>query len=84
MSESQGVWELRVGIFAIRQQAEEVMDRIKVLLCPDPEHAPPCPIPWSTGGIVNVSDLDDPAAYSELVEQAEIEKRLSPGDTSLN
>ncbi|WP_433627201.1 hypothetical protein [Nocardia sp. CA-120079] len=82
MSESRGVWELRVGIFATRQQAEEVMARITMLLCPDPEHAPPCPIPWSTGGIINVSESDDPTSYRELVAQAEIEKHLCPGDTS--
>ncbi|KAB2343409.1 hypothetical protein [Actinomadura rudentiformis] len=23
-------------------------DDISRLLCPDPDHAPPCPIPWST------------------------------------
>ncbi|MFE7796832.1 hypothetical protein [Nocardia sp. NPDC057440] len=79
MPDNSSVWELRLGIYATKQQAEETMDRIKELLCPDPEHAPPCPIPWSGGGIINVADLDDPGSYSELVEQAEIEKRLHPG-----
>ncbi|MER5490222.1 hypothetical protein ACWD6I_08335 [Streptomyces sp. NPDC002454] len=69
----EGVYEVRLGIYATRAQAEEVKERITGLLCPDPDHAPPCPIPWS----VALSEAE-PDAYEELVEQARIERDLQP------
>ncbi|WP_344860005.1 hypothetical protein [Planomonospora alba] len=75
MSEEPSVWEIRLGVHATRQQAEEVRERVIRLLCPDPDHAPPCPIPWSVS-MLHRSDLDDHDAYAELVEQARIENRL--------
>ncbi|MEU8568910.1 hypothetical protein AB0C51_11200 [Streptomyces pathocidini] len=75
MSESAddpGVWEVRLGIYATRKQAEEVKEQITRLLCPDPDHAPPCPVPWSVS-MLHASDLEDPDSYAELVEQARIE-----------
>ncbi|MFF0470724.1 hypothetical protein ACFYPX_25235 [Micromonospora zamorensis] len=66
--------EVRLGIYATQQQAEEVMEQITQLLCPDPEHAPPCPIPWS---VALVSELDS-EFYPELVEQARIEHPQEP------
>ncbi|MFF4605279.1 hypothetical protein ACFY12_21415 [Streptomyces sp. NPDC001339] len=74
MTEDLSVWEVRLGIYATQQQAEEIKERITSLLCPDPDHAPPCPIPWSVMTL-HASDLDDPNSYSGLVEQAQIEKR---------
>jgi hypothetical protein len=65
------VWEMQLGIYATRQQAEQVKERITRLLCPDPDHTPPCPIPWS---IALFEGPDD--AYPELLEQARIEHRL--------
>lgn len=75
-AEEPGVWEVRLGVFATRRQAEEVKARVAALLCPDPEHAPPCPVPWSVA-LLHGSDLDDPEAYEELVEQARIERALT-------
>nr|WP_202510569.1 hypothetical protein [Streptomyces sp. SID5643] len=66
-----------MGIHATREQAEEVKERITQLLCPDPDHAPPCPIPWSVL-LLDAAELDDPDAYADLVEQAEIERNLRP------
>jgi hypothetical protein len=48
VSDERTEWEVRVGLFATREQAEEVLTRIQLLLCPDPEHQSPCPIPWTT------------------------------------
>ncbi|MEU7281441.1 hypothetical protein AB0A69_22095 [Streptomyces sp. NPDC045431] len=70
MSEDPSVWEVRLGIYATEKQAEEVKERITRLLCPDPDHAPPCPVPWSVM-LLHGTDLDD--AYEELLEQARIE-----------
>lgn len=69
-----GVWEVRLGIYATEKQAEEIKERIARLLCPDPDHAPPCPVPWSAL-LLRESDLEDAEAYSELREQARIERR---------
>ncbi|MFE4794022.1 hypothetical protein ACFRFL_02690 [Streptomyces sp. NPDC056708] len=77
MPESPSVWEVRLGIYATRQQAEEIEERIAGLLCPDPDHALPCPIPWSVS-LLHGSGLEEGDPYPELVEQAEAEKRLHP------
>ncbi|MBA8826191.1 hypothetical protein FHX42_003567 [Saccharopolyspora lacisalsi] len=75
MSEEPSVREIRVGAHATQQQAEELKERIARLLCPDPDHAPPCPIPWSTGPVLHGSELDE-GAYEELDEQARAERHL--------
>lgn len=75
MSEERSVYELRVGLYSTKEQAEEIKERVARLLCPDPDHAPPCPVPWSLL-LLSGEDLDDSDAYAMLVEQAEIEDRL--------
>lgn len=65
------LWEVRLGIYATRQDAEAVVEQVTRLLCPNPEHPPPCPIPWS---VTLTDELDlDGGAYPELVERARIE-----------
>jgi hypothetical protein len=71
MPNDASVWEVRLGIYATLSQAEEVVEQITRLLCPDPEHAPPCPIPWSVA-LLEEPDADS-RVYAELVEQARIE-----------
>lgn len=73
MPDESSVWEVRLGIYATEKQAEEIKERIARLLCPDPDHAPPCPVPWSAL-LLHESDLEDADSYSELVEQARIER----------
>ncbi|MFM9369088.1 hypothetical protein [Streptomyces sp. Da 82-17] len=73
--EEAGVWEVRLGIYATERQAEEVKEQIARLLCPDPDHAPPCPVPWSVN-VLHGSDLDDEDPYPELVEQARAERGM--------
>ncbi|MEU9621680.1 hypothetical protein ACIO8F_06035 [Streptomyces sp. NPDC087228] len=79
MPENPSVWEVRLGIYATEQQAEEVKEHIARLLCPDPDHAPPCPIPWSASlRHVSESGSEEADSYAELIEQAEAEKHLRP------
>ncbi|OEU86103.1 hypothetical protein DB35_10200 [Streptomyces abyssalis] len=78
MTDQAGVWELRLGVYATHAQAEQIKEQITRLLCPDPEHAPPCPIPWSAL-LLHESDLEDADTYPELVEQARIERRQRGG-----
>ena len=35
-------------VHATEAEAENLADQLGRLLCPDPQHAPPCPIPWET------------------------------------
>lgn len=74
MPDERGVWELRLGIYATERQAEEIRESISRLLCPDPDHAPPCPVPWS---LSLLGDADLANAYPELLDQARIE---APGE----
>ncbi|GAA5067364.1 hypothetical protein [Nocardia callitridis] len=70
------VWEIRLGIFATEAEAGEVKQRIIHALCPNPDHAPPCPIPWEISGYgrVDTSELD---TYETLLEQVRIERGSS-------
>lgn len=67
-----GVWEVRLGMYATEQQATEVKEQIKALLCPDPDHASPCPIPWAVA-LLSGPGLD--GQYEGLVEQAELQNQ---------
>jgi hypothetical protein len=69
MKNAREVFEIRVGVYASEEQAREVIERIKLMLCPDPDHQPPCPIPWSIG-LVPSAEGD----YPDLAEQARIEQ----------
>ncbi|MFG3018754.1 hypothetical protein ACGFZQ_09385 [Streptomyces sp. NPDC048254] len=44
--EQPGLWQVKIALVATAAQHEELMDRISDLLCPDPNHDGPCPIPW--------------------------------------
>nr|WP_206322531.1 hypothetical protein [Streptomyces sp. HNM0575] len=74
-------------MYCTREQAEEIRERIGRLLCPDPEHAPPCPVPWSVslrgsgpGSVEDAGGEGDVAEdYPELVEQAHIEQPWQRG-----
>ncbi|MEW2615864.1 hypothetical protein AB0937_38045 [Streptomyces sp. NPDC047880] len=41
------VYEIRIHGFPTSQEALALQLPIERLLCPDPDHAPPCEIPWS-------------------------------------
>ncbi|MBN6052852.1 hypothetical protein JYK22_13020, partial [Nonomuraea sp. RK-328] len=38
---------LRLEMYATQEEARDVQEKVERLLCPDPDHRPPCPIPWS-------------------------------------
>ncbi|MEV0688529.1 hypothetical protein AB0I35_32220 [Nocardia sp. NPDC050378] len=74
MPDEKRLWEIRVGVIASEQDARAVAEQIERLLCPDPDHAPPCPIPWSLA----IDDEDDMTPdrreeYDDVVEQHRIE-----------
>jgi hypothetical protein len=75
MPDNPSVWEIRLGIVATEQQADEIKQQITALLCPDPDHAPPCPVPWSVA-LYHESELGEDAPYETLVEQARAEGHL--------
>ena len=66
------VWEIRLAVVASGTQAEELKGKIERLLCPDPDHAPPCPVPWQVS--MSQVDRNDLSSYSTLLEQARIEQ----------
>jgi hypothetical protein len=75
VSDEAGVWEVRLGLYATREQAEQIKERIAGLLCADPDHAPPCPVPWSLSLLpLSGDDPGEAGAYAELAEQARIER----------
>ncbi|MGW7493286.1 hypothetical protein ACWGKA_03095 [Streptomyces luteogriseus] len=41
------VYEIRIHGCPTSQEALALQDPIERLLCPDPDHTPPCEIPWS-------------------------------------
>ncbi|GAA1639380.1 hypothetical protein [Georgenia ruanii] len=64
-------WELRFGIWATEQQAHALLERVHRLLCPDPDHAPPCPIPWESA--IGPIDHAEAGRYRALLDQVAIE-----------
>ncbi|MBB4965424.1 hypothetical protein F4559_002783 [Saccharothrix violaceirubra] len=72
MSEERDTWEIRIGVHATEEQVRELIEKIKLLLCPVPEHAGPCPVPWATG-LVPRDAFPDGYGYPELEEQFRIE-----------
>jgi hypothetical protein len=62
-------WEIRVGLYTTEDRARELVEAIQRTLCPDPDHQPPCDVPWQTA----LFETDD---YPGLREQHEIERVL--------
>ncbi|TCJ99342.1 hypothetical protein [Nocardia alba] len=78
MPDEKQLWEIRLGVIASETKARAVAEQIERLLCPDPDHAPPCPIPWS----LSIDAEDDMTAdrreeYDDVVEQHRIESGTS-------
>ncbi|MDQ3787147.1 MAG: hypothetical protein M3422_07890 [Actinomycetota bacterium] len=52
---------------------DDLKETVARLLCPDPDHAPPCPVPWSFDSVgrplvVSVC-VDDVAVATALIER---------------
>ncbi|WP_326835138.1 hypothetical protein VSH64_09465 [Amycolatopsis rhabdoformis] len=75
MPENRKIWEIQLAVYATEQQAEELKRQVSRLLCPDPNHAPPCPVPWSVS-LVEVPGAEEREPYASLLTQAEIEGQL--------
>ncbi|SFM58371.1 hypothetical protein SAMN05216207_1001192 [Pseudonocardia ammonioxydans] len=71
-STAEQIWEIRFGVYCGPEQARELVDRIQLLLCPDPLHASPCPIPWSSAHW-SLDDEEAAEQYPEILEQVRIE-----------
>jgi hypothetical protein len=41
------VYEIRIHGCPSSEEALALQDPVERLLCPDPDHAPPCDVPWS-------------------------------------
>lgn len=67
------VWEIRFSVHCTADQARDIVDRIQVLLCPDPLHEGPCPIPWSSAHWP-LEDEEAAEKYPTLLEQVRIER----------
>ena len=62
MGSEKGYWRIATSVWASEKEAYELEDRIARLLCPEPDHAPPCPIPWE----IAVEPLTEPDELAQL------------------
>ncbi|MCH5677334.1 hypothetical protein [Streptomyces gilvus] len=61
---------MKIALIATAAQHEEVMDRIVEVLCPDPGHDGPCPIPWGMHSVngESLSHRERKALLTEIKE----------------
>ncbi|MEE1786406.1 hypothetical protein PUR71_26395 [Streptomyces sp. SP17BM10] len=71
MPDEPQLWELRLALLATPEQAERIKAQVTHLLCPDPDHAPPCPVPWSAA----LYPAPDDESHPDLRTQAAHERR---------
>ncbi|MFL5993333.1 MAG: hypothetical protein ACJ736_03225 [Streptomyces sp.] len=64
------LWQVKIALIATATQHEELMDRIVELLCPDPDHEGPCPIPWGMHSVngESLSHRERKALLTEIKE----------------
>jgi hypothetical protein len=75
MTERRAVWKIQLAVVATQAEVDGLKDSIRKIMCPDPDHAPPCPIPWQISA--QKVDDDETELYSTLIHQAEIESKRS-------
>ncbi|WP_409184886.1 hypothetical protein F9C11_11720 [Amycolatopsis sp. VS8301801F10] len=75
MTDERKTFEIRVGVYATEERARELIEQIKLLLCPEPEHRSPCPVPWAIG-LLSEDEFPADLSYAELREQYLIERGL--------
>jgi hypothetical protein len=76
MGSERAVWQLSAVIEATEEQADAALEAIARALCPDPDHAGPCPMPWTTMR-VRFDDLD-PSEQASWQESFDDERRPRP------
>ncbi|MER6496909.1 MULTISPECIES: hypothetical protein [Streptomyces] len=61
---------MKIALIATAAQHEELMDRIVEVLCPDPGHDGPCPIPWGMHSVngESLSHRERKALLTEIKE----------------
>lgn len=52
------IYEIRVGPVATHGEMESVREDLARVLCPDPDHRSPCPVPWATSYSDAADDCD--------------------------
>ncbi|MET7933678.1 hypothetical protein [Streptomyces sp. NPDC005322] len=45
---ARAVHEVRVALHTTRPRAETLREELTRVVCPDPEHRSPCPVPWAS------------------------------------
>lgn len=73
MTDERKTHEIRVGIYATEHEARDLVEQIKLLLCPEPEHSSPCPVPWAIG-LLSEDEFPADLSYPELEQQYLIER----------
>lgn len=64
------IFRIQVIVESSETDVAEVVEKIERSLCPDPEHAGPCPVPWT----IVTSEMEEPEA-SGWRESFEDERR---------
>ncbi|MFC9871107.1 hypothetical protein ACFWBG_02870 [Nocardia salmonicida] len=74
MTDEKKLWEISLGVVASEADARSLAEQIERLLCPDPDHTPPCPIPWSISTVAEEHmTADQRTQYEVVMEQHRIE-----------
>jgi hypothetical protein len=51
------VREIRVGLHTTRSRMDALREALTGVICPDPDHASPCPVPWAAGYTIGRWDV---------------------------
>ncbi|GGS98643.1 hypothetical protein [Streptomyces violaceus] len=62
-----GAYEIRIHGCLSVQEALGLKEPVKRVLCPDPDHAPPCDVPWSCFALGDDERADDGIEATVLV-----------------
>lgn len=61
------MYEIRIHGCVSVQEALALQEPVKRLLCPDPDHAPPCDVPWGFISLGDDEQADDGIEATVLV-----------------
>ncbi|PTH89233.1 hypothetical protein C9J60_10580 [Streptomyces sp. A244] len=74
------MYEIRIAGHPSTEEALALQDPIQRILCPDPDHAPPCEVPWSFTVADDGSDDDSTAlvlgVYASAGRAAQVAARV--------
>lgn len=77
MGNGKSYWTISTTVWASEAEMRLVEEQIERILCPDPDHAPPCPVPWE----VTTTELTEPDQLRglSLPDQVQRERAGGPG-----